>query len=63
MKGNVLITGSSSGLGFSLAKKFKELNYTVYGISRSFTHLYINQQICDFSKPNDISYYLKHLFN
>jgi len=63
MKGNVLITGSSSGLGFSLAKKFKELNYTVYGISRSFTHLDINQQICDFSKPNDISYYLKLLID
>jgi benzil reductase ((S)-benzoin forming) len=51
---NILITGSSSGLGFSLAQKFKKNGFNVYGISRSKTELDIKQQICDFSNPIDI---------
>lgn len=43
---SVLITGTSRGLGFSLAKVFIERNYFVFGISRSFStleNLYPNQ--------------------
>ena len=48
---NVLVTGSSSGLGLSLSNKFNEMGYSVYGLSRSETPLDIPQRVCDF---NDI---------
>ena len=50
---NVLITGTSSGLGFSLAKTFQENGYNVYGISRSNTDLDLKQTQCDFSNLDD----------
>jgi benzil reductase ((S)-benzoin forming) len=31
---NILITGTNTGLGFGLAKKYLELGHTVYGINR-----------------------------
>ena len=46
---NVLITGSSSGLGLSLAEAFLKSGYNVFGISRSTTPLDIFQIQCDFS--------------
>lgn len=61
--GNVLITGSSSGLGLALAKAFKEMGYTVYGLSRSETKLEINQESCDFSTPSSITQYLERLID
>ena len=63
MSGNVLITGSSSGLGFALAKTFKENGYTVYGLSRSGTKLEIAQECCDFSTPSNIIGYLERLID
>jgi benzil reductase ((S)-benzoin forming) len=47
---NVLITGSSSGLGLALAKSFCEQGDEVYGISRSQTPLPIKQITCDFNQ-------------
>lgn len=44
---NVLITGVSKGLGLSVAKKFLDKNYTVYGLSRSKTEG-LNQLLRDF---------------
>jgi len=58
---NVLITGSSSGLGYSLAKKFKEMGYNVFGISRSTTNLDINKIVCNFKNLDDIKPKLKEL--
>jgi NADP-dependent 3-hydroxy acid dehydrogenase YdfG len=52
---NLLITGTSSGLGFELSKKFKEKGYSVYGISRSLTNLDINQVVCDFKDLEHIN--------
>ncbi len=63
MSGNVLITGSSSGLGFALANTFKENGYTVYGLSRSGTKLEIVQECCDFSTPSNIVQYLDSLID
>lgn len=45
----VLITGSSSGFGYELAKLFKKNGYEVVGISRSSSDLEINNIICDFT--------------
>lgn len=45
---NVLITGTSSGLGYELAKQFIAKGDTVYGISRGTSDLCINQIQCDF---------------
>lgn len=47
---NVLITGSSSGLGLALAQSFCEQGDEVYGISRSQTPLPIKQITCDFNQ-------------
>lgn len=41
---NVLITGTSSGLGFALAKHYLEAGHTVYGISRK-----MNEELNSFS--------------
>lgn len=46
---NVLITGTSSGLGYELAKQFISKGDTVYGISRGISNLDIKQVQCDFS--------------
>lgn len=35
LKGNVLITGTSNGIGLATAKLFLDLGYTVYGIDKS----------------------------
>jgi benzil reductase ((S)-benzoin forming) len=58
---NVLITGTSSGLGYSLAKEFKDGGYNVYGISRSFTDLDINKVECDFNDIGSIESALNSL--
>ena len=52
--GNILITGTSSGLGFSLANVFKENGHNVYGISRSETGLGIKQIQCDFNNLDKV---------
>jgi|15BtaG_2_1085339.scaffolds.fasta_scaffold00220_17 NAD(P)-dependent dehydrogenase (short-subunit alcohol dehydrogenase family) len=51
---NILITGTSSGLGYELAKQFIAKDDTVYGISRSQCDLDIIQLQCDF-KDIDIN--------
>jgi len=60
---NVLITGTSSGLGFSLAKAFKESGYNVYGISRSKTDLDIKQTQCDFNDLDNTKISIRELIN
>tara|TARA_R110002012_G_scaffold234930_1_gene408602 strand:- start:9563 stop:10246 length:684 start_codon:yes stop_codon:yes gene_type:complete len=47
---NILITGTSSGLGYELAKQFEANGDTVYGISRSKSDLNIKQIQCDLGK-------------
>ncbi len=54
MIGNVLITGTSSGLGFDLATIFKKKGYNVYGLSRSKTELNINQKVSNFNDLKSI---------
>lgn len=44
---NVLITGTSSGLGFALAKNYLENGHTVFGISRK-----MNETLNEFSNFN-----------
>tara|TARA_R110002126_G_scaffold793_3_gene4957 strand:- start:380 stop:1063 length:684 start_codon:yes stop_codon:yes gene_type:complete len=51
---NVLITGTSSGLGYELAKECVARGDTVFGISRSKSDLDINQEICDFYNLQEI---------
>jgi NAD(P)-dependent dehydrogenase (short-subunit alcohol dehydrogenase family) len=48
----VIITGTSSGLGKSLAKKFSELGHETIGISRSNSKE--TNYICDFSSDENI---------
>jgi NADP-dependent 3-hydroxy acid dehydrogenase YdfG len=61
---NVLITGTSSGLGEALAKQFFKNNYNVYGISRSQTNIMLTKsEICDFSVLNSIEECLEKLIN
>ena len=45
---SVLITGSSSGLGYDLCKTFLDSGWKVYGISRSESKLPISEVVCDF---------------
>lgn len=45
---NILITGTSSGLGYELAKQFISKGDTVYGMSRRKSDLNITQLQCDF---------------
>lgn len=58
---NVLITGSSSGLGLALAKSFCEQGDEVYGISRSQTPLPIKQITCDFNQLEILEKSIKEL--
>ena len=60
---NALITGTSSGLGFELAKRFQKEDRNVYGISRSKTNLPINQMTCDFSDLDSITDRLEELID
>ena len=39
MKKNILITGATSGIGFSLFKKYIKKNYQLYLIGRNFLML------------------------
>jgi benzil reductase ((S)-benzoin forming) len=57
----ILITGTSSGLGYELAKEYSKNNNTVLGISRSKTNLEIKQEICDFSNLQKIPIALQDL--
>jgi len=45
---NILITGTSSGLGYELAKEFIARGDTVYGMSRRYCDLNITQLQCNF---------------
>ena len=58
---NVLITGSSSGLGLALAKSFCEQGDEVYGISRSQTPLPIKQITCNFNQLDTLKESLSEL--
>jgi NAD(P)-dependent dehydrogenase (short-subunit alcohol dehydrogenase family) len=58
---NVLITGSSSGLGLALAQSFCEQGDEVYGISRSQTPLPIKQITCDFNQLDTLKECLSEL--
>ena len=51
---NVLITGTSSGLGLSLCDIFLENDYSVYGISRSETPRNIQSTVSDFSNKHGV---------
>jgi benzil reductase ((S)-benzoin forming) len=57
---NILITGTSSGLGFELAKQLS-VKSKIYSISKSDTNLNINHIICDLSKIETIESILKKL--
>tara|TARA_R110000744_G_scaffold115139_1_gene215355 strand:+ start:565 stop:1245 length:681 start_codon:yes stop_codon:yes gene_type:complete len=50
----VLITGTSSGLGYELAKQFKAKGDTVYGTSRRKTKLNIKHLQCDFNNLEEL---------
>ena len=58
--GNILITGTSSGLGKALAKTYSETGYEIYGLSRTKSNEY-NHVECDLEKVYDISYKLSTL--
>lgn len=51
---NVLITGTSSGLGYELAKEYVANGDIVFGISRSESDIPINQKICDLSNLQEL---------
>lgn len=57
---NILITGTSSGLGKALAKTYSETGYEIYGLSRTKSNEY-NHVECDLEKVYDISYKLSTL--
>ena len=57
---NILITGTSSGLGKALAKTYSETGYEIYGLSRTKSNEY-NHVECDLDKVYDISYKLSTL--
>jgi len=60
---NVLITGTSSGLGYELAKQFISEGDTVYGISRSLSDLDIKQVNCDFTDLQYLAISLNNLID
>jgi len=61
---NVLITGTSSGLGEALARQFLQNDYNVYGISRSPTGIELTKsEICDFSALDTIGAHLEKLID
>jgi NADP-dependent 3-hydroxy acid dehydrogenase YdfG len=60
---NILITGTSSGLGYELAKQFISKGDTVYGISRGISDLNIKQIQCDFHDLQAISIALNKLID
>ena len=51
---SILITGSSSGLGYELAKYYSEMGYNVVGISKSISDLKIIQFKVDFLDLNKL---------
>lgn len=51
---NILITGTSSGLGYELAKQFSLEGHNVYGMSRKKSDLQIKQAQVDFINPQSI---------
>ena len=51
---NVLITGSSSGLGFSLSNIFKDNGYDVYRMSRSESSSATHSLLLDFQNKQEI---------
>ena len=59
----VLITGTSSGLGYELAKQFIAKGYTVYGISRGISDLDIKQVQCDFTDLQQLTITLNDLID
>jgi alcohol dehydrogenase/benzil reductase ((S)-benzoin forming) len=58
---NVLITGSSSGLGFELADVFKKNNYDVYGLSKSKSSKSTQSLVVDFSDRDNLDLSLPEL--
>jgi len=58
---NILITGTSSGLGYELAKEYNVKGDTLFGISRSKTDLDIKQEVCDFSDLQELPGALNNL--
>jgi len=51
---NILITGTSSGLGYELAKQFSLEGHNVYGMSRKKSDLQIKQVQVDFVNPKSV---------
>ncbi len=60
---NILITGTSSGLGYALAKQFNNEGHYVYGLSRNKSDLSINWHSVDLSNIYSIEPALKSLLN
>jgi len=52
---NILITGTSSGLGYELAKHFILIGHNVYGMSRQKSNLDIKQIQVDFVNPQSVA--------
>ena len=63
MKKNILITGATSGIGFSLFKKYIKKNYQLYLIGRNFFNvnkIIINKK--DKQKVSKIKFDFKNIF-
>ena len=60
---NILITGTSSGLGHELAKQFAERGDTVYGISRTSSGLNIKQAQCNLLDLQELPIVLNKLID
>lgn len=61
-----IVTGASSGIGFSISKRLLEMGFRVYGLSRSihetdFTHDNFIKLNCNVSEINELSKAIAHI--
>tara|TARA_R110000744_G_scaffold93775_2_gene181134 strand:+ start:5021 stop:5701 length:681 start_codon:yes stop_codon:yes gene_type:complete len=60
---NILITGTSSGLGYELAKQFSLEGHNVYGMSRKKSNLQIKQVQVDFVDLQSVAIAMNNLID
>ncbi len=60
----VIVTGSSSGIGKVLCKRFKESGAIVHGISRKKSNKYYqyNQHSCDITNQDEVKAIIKNIY-